>query len=69
MCIRDRLNWTPGYDQAGIYENVQVIASDGKRTTSQRFSVTVGQGYARPMLNAVPVQSLREGEALSLIHI
>ena len=57
-----RLTWVPGYDQAGTYDNVSLVVSDGKTTVSQRFTVTVEQGYPQPVLNAVAPQTLREGE-------
>jgi hypothetical protein len=60
------LRWTPDYDQAGVWEAVTVIASDGKRTSSSAFTITVEQAYAPPVLAAVATQSLREGEAWAL---
>ncbi|HEX8964211.1 MAG TPA: putative Ig domain-containing protein, partial [Rhodocyclaceae bacterium] len=60
------LTWVPGYDQAGTYGNVTVVASDGKVTASSSFSITVEQGYAKPVLAAVPVQTLREGDKYAL---
>jgi len=60
------LSWVPGYDQAGIYENVTVIASDGKRIVSQRFNLTVEQAYPAPVLQAVAQQTLREGDKFAL---
>jgi len=43
-----------------------VIASDGRRQAIQRFDLTVNQGYAAPVLAAVPTQTLREGERFGL---
>ncbi|MDH3209385.1 MAG: Ig domain-containing protein, partial [Burkholderiaceae bacterium] len=60
------LTWTPGYDQAGRYTDVTVVASDGKHTVMQRFDITVEQGYAKPVLGALPTQTLREGERFAL---
>jgi len=60
------LSWTPGYDQAGVWEAVTVIASDGKTRSSSTFTITVDQAYAQPVLAAVAAQSLREGEAWAL---
>jgi subtilase family serine protease len=60
------LSWIPGYDQAGVYQNITIIASDGKTTVSQRFNVTVGQGYAKPVLGSVSQQTLREGDRYAL---
>ena len=60
------LTWVPGYDQAGTYKDVQVIASDGKASSSAHFNITVRQGFAKPTLAAVATQALREGEKFSL---
>ncbi|MES2942354.1 MAG: putative Ig domain-containing protein, partial [Pseudomonadota bacterium] len=60
------LSWTPGYDQAGQYNNITVLASDGKSSVSQTFNITVAQGHAQPVLLPVAAQTLREGEAFGL---
>jgi hypothetical protein len=60
------LSWTPSYDQAGVYENITIITSDGKTTVRESFNVTVAQGYAKPRLAAIPQQILREGDAFAL---
>jgi Putative Ig domain len=60
------LTWTPSYDQAGNYPNVTVVASDGKHTVIERLAISVQQGYARPMLGAMPAQTLREGERFGI---
>ncbi|MDR0673568.1 MAG: putative Ig domain-containing protein, partial [Zoogloeaceae bacterium] len=60
------LTWTPGYGQAGVYENVTIVASDGKRTVRQSFNVVVEQGYPQPILLPVAPQTLREGERFAL---
>ena len=60
------LSWTPGYDQAGVYQNITVVASDGKTTVSKHFNLTVEQGYAKPVLGAVAPQTLREGDRYAL---
>ncbi|WP_410472981.1 putative Ig domain-containing protein [Faucicola mancuniensis] len=60
------LTWTPSYDQAGQYNNIEIIASDGKTISKQVFNVEVSQGYAKPQLPAMPTQNLREGEAFGM---
>ena len=60
------LTWSPSYDQAGQYNNITVLASDGKSTVTRSFNVTVAQGYAQPVLVIVPAQTLREGEAFGM---
>ena len=60
------LSWKPSYDQAGQYNNITVIVSDGKTTVREQFNVTVAQGYAKPVLAPIPAQTLREGDAFAL---
>jgi len=60
------LSWTPSYDQAGVYENISIVVSDGKTLVQEHFSITVAQGYAKPVLGAIPAQTLREGDAFAL---
>ncbi len=60
------LSWTPGYDQAGVYQNITVVAGDGITTSSRHFNLIVAQGYAKPVLASVAQQTLREGERYAL---
>ncbi|WP_374356904.1 putative Ig domain-containing protein, partial [Chitinimonas sp.] len=60
-----RVVWTPGYGQAGDY-TVTVLASDGKLSSSQRFTIHIAKGYATPQFAALASQQLREGEAFAL---
>jgi hypothetical protein len=57
-----RLNWTPSFDQAGDYQNVSIIVSDGKTTTVKQFNIHVDQGYAKPVFTPLATQTLREGD-------
>ncbi|MFM7266909.1 MAG: Ig domain-containing protein, partial [Cyanobium sp.] len=60
------LQWTPSYDQAGTYNDVTIVASDGKHTVVERFNLHVEQGYARPVLGPLGEPILREGERFAL---
>jgi hypothetical protein len=60
------LTWSPGYDQAGDYRDITIVASDGKHTVTQSFNITVHQGWAQPVVGAVGVQTLREGDRYTL---
>ncbi len=64
--LRNRLVWTPGYDQAGVYDNVTVVVSDGLHTVRQTFKITVDQTRIRPELSAIPAQTLREGQPFGI---
>ncbi|MER2625129.1 MAG: putative Ig domain-containing protein, partial [Accumulibacter sp.] len=63
---RGLLTWTPGYDQAGVWSDITHIVSDGKATSSRNLAITVEQAYPMPVLDAPPVQALREGESFAL---
>ncbi len=63
--VNNQIVWTPGYTQAGTY-NITVVATDGKVTTTQTFSITVAPGYAPPILNPIPAQTLSQGTAFGL---
>ncbi|ROZ61645.1 Ig-like domain-containing protein [Ramlibacter sp. WS9] len=60
------LTWKPGYDQAGLYEGITVVASDGKSISRRSFKLTVEQGYAKPVLAPMATQTLREGDKYAL---
>ena len=60
------LSWTPAYDQAGIYEGIELVVSDGKHESRYQFKITVKHGYEKPVLLPVAEQQLREGERFSL---
>ncbi|MFN9747507.1 MAG: putative Ig domain-containing protein, partial [Betaproteobacteria bacterium] len=63
---RQLLTWTPGYAQAGDYNDIVVVASDGIHQTERRFNLRVLQGVPAPVFAAVPQQVLREGDAHGL---
>ena len=63
--VNNQIGWTPSYTQAGTY-NVTVVATDGKAETTQTFAITVAPGYASPVLNPIPTQTLNEGQAFGL---
>ncbi len=60
------LSWVPGYDQAGVYENVTIIASDGKREVRHTLTITVGQAYPQPVLTGYGEYTLREGSRFGM---
>jgi subtilase family serine protease len=57
------LSWTPGYDQAGVWSDITHVVSDGKAISSRNLAITVEQAYPTPVLDPLPAQALREGEA------
>ena len=58
------LTWTPSYQQAGNYENLRLIASDGHRSRFEEFSIFVTHVNRAPVI--IPRQPLfmREGGVL-----
>ncbi|HEV6968357.1 Ig-like domain-containing protein [Roseateles sp.] len=60
------LSWTPGYDQAGTYKDLTIVASDGKQEVQRRFNLTVKQGWPSPVFPALDTQVLREGDRFGL---
>jgi len=58
--------WIPGYDQAGIYRDITIRVSDGKTEVSGKFTLTVTQTLAAPVMAPLPSQTLREGDAFAM---
>jgi len=60
--------WTPTAAQASSVSIISVIASDGAApslTATQHFTVTVGNFNRAPILEAIPDQTINEGELLT----
>jgi len=58
-------NWTPTYEQAGIYNNVHFEISDGTAIDSEDITITVNNVNRPPILNAIGNKSVNEGQTLS----
>jgi len=58
-------NWTPTYNQAGIYPNVHFEVSDGTGTDSEDITITVNNVNRAPVLNAIGNKSVNEAQTLS----
>ncbi|NYT06029.1 MAG: PKD domain-containing protein, partial [Methanomicrobiales archaeon] len=57
-------SWTPGYDAAGIYENIVFEVSDGNFADSETISITVADMNRAPELDPVGNKMGNEGELL-----
>ena len=57
-------NWTPSFQQAGTYENVRIIASDGHRSRFQEFDIFVTNVNRGPILVPREPLFMREGGVL-----
>src|SRR3989344_4855861 len=54
--------WDPTYTQAGIYNNVTFIVTDGKLSTQETITITVLEsGNHAPQIVSLPVESATEG--------
>jgi len=58
--------WMPGYESAGIYENVTVYASDGLQIVCRSFRLIVLPANSTPTLAPIANFTLNEGEAMSM---
>jgi hypothetical protein len=56
--------WTPGYEQADTYPNVQFSVSDGTWTDSESITITVDDVNRAPVLAAIGRRSVNEGTKL-----
>ena len=62
-------SWTPGFDQAGNYMNVQfTVTDDGdpKQSDAETITITVGDENRPPALSSIGDQTVAEGETLEL---
>lgn len=58
--------WLPGYDQAGLYPDLRIVASDGITRTAKTLSLLVRPANAAPLISGVPARSVREGNPISV---
>ncbi|MGB6300739.1 MAG: putative Ig domain-containing protein, partial [Rivularia sp. (in: cyanobacteria)] len=58
------LTWKPDYSQAGIYENITIIATDGNKRSEKTFSIEVENTNRAPVIVPLPTQIARENEYL-----
>jgi len=60
-------SWTPGYDQQGIYENVEFSVTDNGNPIeldAELIVITVGNVNRQPFINPIGIQNINEGELL-----
>ncbi len=60
------IRWQPGAQSAGRYQDVEVLVTDGARTTVGRFEIVVANVNQRPTLDPVVDRVVREGDVLTL---
>lgn len=60
-------SWTPGYDQAGVYENIEFIVSDDNAdpgVDNELITITVGNVNRPPEFDPVDAKTVNENETL-----
>jgi hypothetical protein len=63
-------SWTPGYDQAGNYQNVLFIVTDNGMPPASDYeaiTITVGNVNRPPILTPIGSKTVNEGELLQII--
>jgi hypothetical protein len=58
-------SWTPASGQAGIYANVQFIASDSQLTDSENITITVNNANRSPVMSPIGNKSVTVGQLLT----
>ncbi len=59
------LRWRPGGNDAGVYDNVTLIASDGFVESSVSFQLVVANKNVAPELSPIPARTINEGDAIT----
>jgi VCBS repeat-containing protein/YD repeat-containing protein len=60
------IDWLPGYGDAGVYQDLRILASDGILTTQASIQITVLPDNAPPELSSVPPRVVREGDPIRI---
>ncbi len=62
-------SWTPGFNQAGNYQNVTVTVTDNgspPESDSELFTITVGNVNRPPVLGAIGNRTINQGQLLAI---
>ncbi|NJR16287.1 MAG: tandem-95 repeat protein [Calothrix sp. CSU_2_0] len=59
------LRWTPDYSQAGIYNGIEIIASDGNKSITQSLGITVNNTNQAPIFTPLAVQYGQENDKVT----
>ena len=63
---RRLLVWTPGFQQAGVYENVRFVASDGFAQSEVALRIVIAPVNQPPVVAPLIGRAVSEGEALRI---
>ncbi len=61
------LTWTPGFQAAGVYSDVRLLASDGDHTVSRTVTLSVANANAMPTLRPVADVVVRQGDPVRIV--
>ncbi len=64
--VAQTLRWRSGGDDAGVYEDVKLIASDGFVETSVSFDIVIANRNVAPTIAPVADRTINEGDAITL---
>jgi hypothetical protein len=59
-------SWTPSYDQAGSYKDIQFQATDGTYIVTDSPDITVNNVNQAPVLNSISDNTVNTGSALNI---
>ena len=60
-------NWTPTYEQAGVYDNIEFGVSDGDLYDSENITITVNNVNRAPVLDPIGNKSVYENQTLTFV--
>jgi YD repeat-containing protein len=60
------LSWLPGQDQAGYYDQLRIVVSDGITSTVRSLALLVRPANVAPLISGVPPRAVREGDPIVL---
>ncbi|MBL7070810.1 MAG: S8 family serine peptidase [Candidatus Omnitrophica bacterium] len=63
-------SWTPGYTDAGVYDDVIFMATDGEEAEGETISITVSDINVKPVIDSLdmtPAATINEGESITIV--
>jgi hypothetical protein len=65
--VGQKLTWTPGYDDSGVYENIQFIMTAGNLADTTSMNITVTHVNRDPVMNEVANKTVDENATLTFV--
>jgi len=63
--VGQKFTWTPGYDNSGVYENVQFIMTAGNLADTTSMNITVTHVNRDPVMNEIANKTIDENATLT----